>query len=102
MIAGALGFTEATTGVSSRYVGLPQIQIPTENWSLIIAIVAILSAVAGIGLGLIISGISPKKEKVHKKWVQKRIDDYKKMPKYPYFSKEDMPRSIKDYYKKTK
>lgn len=102
MIAGALGFTEATTGVSSRYVGLPQIHIPTENWSLIIAIVAILSAVAGIGLGLIISGISPKKEKVHKKWVQKRIDDYKKISKYPYFSKEDMPRSIKDYYKKTK
>jgi len=70
---------------------------------LIIVSVSILSAIAGIGVGLIISGISFKKEeRIHEKWIQKRIDDYKKRPKHPYFSKKDMPRSIKDYYKKNK
>jgi len=105
MIAGALGFTNSTLGsASSRYVGLPKIEgAVTENWFLIIVSVSILSAIAGIGVGLIISGISFKKEeRIHEKWIQKRIDDYKKRPKHPYFSKKDMPRSIKDYYKKNK
>lgn len=105
MIAGALGFTNSTLGTaSSRYVGLPKIESPIpENWLLIVASVAILSAIAGLGLGLIISGITVSKEKEEKKkWIPKRIDEYRKKPRHPYFSKKDMPRSIKDYYKKNK
>ncbi len=104
MIAGALGFTNSTLGsTSSRYVGLPEIESPVpKNWFLILVFVAILSAIAGLGVGLIISGISGSKEEKQKKWVPKKICDYKKRPKHPYFSKEDMPRSIKDYYKKQK
>ena len=103
LIAGALGFTNSTLGVSSsRYVGLPEIKSATlKNLFEILLSVAILSAIAGFGLGLIISGIAGAREK-EKKWVPKKIDEYRRRPKHPNFSKKDMPRSIKDYYKKNK
>jgi uncharacterized protein len=103
MIAGVLGFSNSTLGTAaSRYVGLPTIKIPIpENWFIILTSVAILSAIAGIGLGLIISGLNlRKKDGSIIKEKPKRIDDIRKQPKHPYFSKGDMPRSIKDYYKK--
>jgi uncharacterized protein len=112
MIAGALSFTNITTGAaSSRYVGIPEIQRPSsfnwlfENIGIILSII-VLAAIAGIGIGLIIAGVTSGKEKdkevSHKKLTPKNIDDYRGKPKHPYFSKEDMPRSIRDYYKKNK
>ena len=96
MIAGVLSFTNSSLGTtSSRYFGLPNIELSfPKDWYLIIATIGVLSIIAGIGLGLIISGIS-----------QKRIKDRvtkKERLKHPYFSNEDMPRSIKDYYKNNK
>jgi uncharacterized protein len=99
MIAGVLGFSNSTLGTAeSGYVGLPLIegQFP-RNWVLIVAAIAIFSAIAGIGLGLIFSGLSSKEEP------QKREKPRRyQPPRHPYFSREDMPRSIKDYYKKNK
>jgi uncharacterized protein len=96
MIAGVLSFTNTTLGTaSSKYVGLPKIEfsIP-KDFLAILVFISIISIIAGIGVGLIISGIrlKGKEDKVIKK---ERIND-------SYFSNEDMPRSIKDYYKKNK
>ena len=108
MIAGVLGFTNVTAGTaSSRYVGIPEINGPSaRNWLLenigIITTMLILAGMAGLGFGLIIGGIAKDKEERRKRWVPKCIENYRKRPKHPYFSKEDMPRSIKDYYKKHK
>jgi uncharacterized protein len=110
MIAGALSFTNISAGAaSSRYVGIPEIRGPSnfnwlfENIEIILSII-ILAAIAGIGLGLVIGGITSgkDKEKSHKKMTPKSIDDYGEIPKHPYFSEKDMPRSIRDYYKKNK
>jgi uncharacterized protein len=103
MIAGVLGFTNCTIGTaSSRYVGMPNIQssIP-GNFIFITVSIAIFSVLVGLGIGLIIGGISFKDSNI-KKEKTTYIDNKKNTPKNPYFSKEDMPRSIKDYYKKNK
>ena len=108
MIAGVLSFTNVTTETaSSRYVGIPELNKPlTMNWLIknfdILIIIALLSAIAGLGLGLIISGITLNKQNQKKERVPKFMTNYRKRPKHPYFSKEDMPRSIIDYYKKNK
>ena len=96
LIAGVLGFTNTTLGTtSSKYVGLLKIEssIP-KDWYLSIALIGILSIIAGIGIGLIIGGINLKRK-------EERVIK-KETIKNPYFSNEDMPRSIKDYYKKNK
>ncbi len=107
MIAGALGLTEFTSGASSRYVGVPEIlESSNLEWLLknigVVISIAILAGAVGLGFGLIISGIIIKKDEKHKKEFPKHIYEYGKMPKHPYFSEKDMPRSIKDYYKKHK
>ena len=107
MIAGALGLTEFTSGASSRYVGVPEIlESSNLEWLLknigVVISIAILAGVVGLGFGLIISGIITKKDEKHKKEFPKHIYECGKMPKHPYFSEKDMPRSIKDYYKKHK
>ncbi len=99
MIAGALGLTNVTTGTaSSRYVGTVDVSLVNNKNLLIehieiIVSIAILAVLAGVGLGLIISGIAFKRE-------DKQDKDYKRKPKHPDFTDNDMPRSIKDYYKK--
>ena len=109
LIAGALGIANVTIGTSSsRYVGIPEIRGPKTYWLLenieIVISIAILGCIAGLGLGLIISGLASSKEKkkITEKWKPKHIKDYNKRPRHPYFSEKEMPRSIKDYYKKNK
>ena len=103
MIAGVLSFTNATTGTaSSKYVGIPKLNEPLAiNWLInnfeIIIIIVIFSVIAGIGLGLIISGMTIKKEEK-----PRLVEEYKQKPEDPYLSKDEMPRSIIDYYKKNK
>ena len=108
LIAGALGFTNVSTGTSSsRYVGVPEVNSPS-NWMLenigIVISIAILGGVAGLGLGLIIGSVSfeKKRERFEKRWKQRDVKEYRKTPKHPYFTEKEMPRSIKDYYKKNK
>jgi predicted S18 family serine protease len=108
MIAGVLTFTNVTTGTtSSKYVGIPELKETSGlTWFIknleILVIIAILSAIAGLGLGLIISGMALNKKGKKEQVVPKITQDYEKAPRHPYFSKEDMPRSITDYYKKNK
>ena len=110
IIAGALCFTNFSAGASSsRYVGIPEAKTPTWrcgvfNYAEYFIFFALVGGVGGLGLGLIIGSIFSKKQKeeFYKKWVPKSIDDYRRRPRHPYFSQKDMPRSIKDYYKKNK
>ncbi|MCK4365352.1 MAG: hypothetical protein KAW45_04830 [Thermoplasmatales archaeon] len=102
MIAGVLSFSNSTLGTSSSgYVGLPVILTISEDWLFTIVTVAALALVLGLGLGLIIGGTSLK-DGEKRKPESKQISHYEKPPRHPYFSKEEMPRSIKDYYKKNK
>jgi predicted S18 family serine protease len=100
MIAGALSFTNFSGGESSsRYIGIPEINYPSEgNWFVenieVIFVILILGGIAGFGLGLIVNELRSGEKKEKKQPVKK--------PKHPYFSYEEMPRSIKDYYKKNK
>jgi len=107
MIAGALGLTDSISGTSSRYVGVPEI-LKTSNlkWLLenigVIIAIAILFGISGVGIGMIISSIIINKKGKNRKESEKIIHNYKDIPNYPHFSNEDIPRSIKDYYKKQK
>ena len=102
MIAGVLSFSNSTLGTaSSGYVGLPTILRISEDWFITIVTAAALALVLGLGLGLIIGGAFLK-DGEKKKPEFKQISHYEKPPRHPYFSKEEMPRSIKDYYKKNK
>ena len=103
MIAGALGFADSTTQSSSGYVGLPKIIRPSSlDWPLIVSVTTILAIIVGIGIGLVIGGVATNKKEDFKKLIPKQLYNYSKRPKHPYFSSEDMPRSIKDYYKKNR
>jgi uncharacterized protein len=105
MIAGALGLTEFTGGTSSRYVGVPEIFQPSsinflfQNFGIVISIIALAGAV-GIIIGIILGIITTKKELNGKN--KKEKQDFENIQTNPYFSENDIPRSIKDYYKKQK
>jgi len=107
MIAGALGLTEFTGGTSSRYIGAPDIyetstlKLLLENMGIVISI-AILIGIAGVGVGMIISGIVLNTKGKQRKEPEKRIYEYEESKSYPPFPNDDIPRSIKDYYKKQK
>jgi len=100
MIAGALSFTNMSTGTSSsRYVGIPEHGSPNlgiDFNTAAIAVAIFIGGIGGLGLGLILgSRLSKKKESSYD-------DQETRKYKNPYFSKEEMPRSIKDYNKKNK
>lgn len=97
MIAGSIGLTNVTSGTaSSRYVGAVEISaVASYNWIYenieVIISISVISAIGGIGIGLIIISITFKKgDKKVKKQKAKRAD----------FNDNQMPRSIQDYYKK--
>ena len=102
MIAGVLGFTNSTLGTaSSRYIGLPATRQPTKfNFLVEIISFSIFGALAGIGIGLVICSSLKERKKLGKE-VRKK-ENKEKIKENPYFTKEDMPRSIQDYYKKNK
>ena len=90
LIAGALRLTTSVSGgQSSRYLGVPDFQ--TRSWwsgifasLVLIMLFFLLGGLTGFGIGLIIWGLSSKQKK------------------NKYFSDQQMPRSIEDYYKKNK
>jgi uncharacterized protein len=107
IIAGALGYTSTCSGQSSRYIGVPP-KISISPWSQIVTkyfgffvFFAIVGGIGGIGIGILISAATLKKPKhatSSKKLKQVKIDDYyRKQTKY--FSGDEIPKSIKDYYK---
>jgi uncharacterized protein len=97
MIAGSLGLSNVTSGTaSSRYVGAVEINaVASNNWfneniEVIISI-GLIGAIAGIGIGLIISGIAFKRD-------DNKVNNQK--TKRTDFNNNEMPRSIQDYYKR--
>lgn len=110
MIAGALSFTNVSKEdvASSRYVGIADVNVrnmfeQVENRYIIYFLLTICAVIVGIGIGLIISGLFhyDKDTKVHIKWRPRSLNDSTEKPS-PYYNKNEMPRSIKDYYKKNK
>ncbi len=109
IIAGAIGFTSTMGGESSRYIGVPEIQISVFEREFLryfetMIIIATLSMIGGLLLGFVIGKEfkDTKKKQPIVKAKQKKIDDYYKQNLNQYFSDDDIPRSIKEYYKKKK
>ena len=110
IIAGALSFTNFSSGTasSSRYVGIPEISSNLGSGSLnsfnvTLFFIGILGGIVigcaiGLGVGSIIISIS-KKGKRNGKIERKNIETYYKR-QVQYFPDRQIPRSIKDYYKK--
>jgi len=108
MIAGALGFTNTSASTaSSRYVGVAEYTKPepTSADSILFVVIAIIiGGLGGLGFGIIIGSMYSSKDKFEKKniWEPHNVDDYSKRQRKEYFSDKEMPRSIRDYYKKNK
>ena len=111
IIAGSLGFTSMSGSQSSRFVGIPESEI--SFWSRGIfryidyfAFFVIVGVMGGLGLGILVGLASQtrrhKKKSVQQTLEQKSIDDYYQRQKTEYFAKDEIPRSIQDYYKKMK
>ena len=108
MIAGALGFTNLScTTTNSRYVGIPaftsrQARIWYKDM-LYLTGLFILGILAGIGIGLIVKGIDPKEKRKVKKRVKRRKPQQQiKKWNNQDFPDNQIPRSIRDYYKNDK
>lgn len=106
LIAGTLRFTTSCRGQSSRYVGIPEIS--TSIWekgilrySNYFFIFAIIGGIGGIGIGIMIGSMSSKKNKDKPKTTPpSKKKEYLKIQQNQFFSDENIPKSIKDYYKK--
>ena len=109
IIAGALTITSVSGGESSRFIGIPEINIPIWNKGVfkyldIVIFFAVVAFLLGLGIGLLVRGMKPegpKEEKPKIQYKQQSIDNYYKSQN-KYFSDNEIPRSIKDYYKKKK
>ena len=108
MIAGALSFTNISKGmISSRYEGIPKFSPPVRykfDFSSLLVIFG-LGCLAGLGLGLVIAGLLnqvTKSDTIVEK--EKKISNqvgYTRYKGYRYPNNQ-IPRSIKDYYRKNK
>jgi uncharacterized protein len=91
LIAGALRFTTPYGVQSSRYVGIPDTS-PVISWTVgpsrymgLFILFALIGGIAGVGFGFLIAGFFGQKKQ-----------------KEQFFTKDSIPRSIEDYYKKQK
>ena len=109
MIAGVLGFTNVSIGSgSSKYVGIPDFKsfFNICDFGLLFLIgFFLLGGAAGLGLGLIIGGLfkdnKPKRPK--KRSTGDYSQDYKLGFRDSYrYPNEELPQSIRDFYKKNK
>jgi len=107
MIAGVLGFTNVTIGISSSIeVGIPDFKSFFNIYDFgLLFFIALLGVVAGLGIGLIIGGVlKDNKNKSPKKRARSSYkQDYKPVFREHYrYPSDEIPRSIRDYYKKQK
>jgi len=107
MIAGVLGFTNITIGISSSInVGIPDFKSFFNIYDFgLLFFIALLGVVAGLGIGLIIGGVlKDNKTKSLKKRARSGYkQDYKPVFGEHYrYPSDEIPRSIRDYYKKQK
>ncbi len=107
MIAGALSFTNVSKGtISSRYEGVPKINLPIQITNIFsrlgtILIVFILGGIMGLCLGLLIALLLNNKPTKNVVINKKEKGNYKSYKGYRYPNNE-IPRSIRDYYRKNK
>jgi predicted S18 family serine protease len=107
MIAGALSFTNVSKGtISSRYEGVPKIKLPIQITNIFsrvgtIVIVFILGGILGLCLGLLIALLFNNKPTKNVIINKKEKGNYKSFKGYRYPNNE-IPRSIRDYYRKNK
>ena len=107
MIAGAISYTNTTSaGTSvSTYVGIPQANTPLSIWvlerMLFIIGIFLIGGLAGLGIGLIIGSFIGNKDKKKKPPVHYPPSTYDHRPRY-YYPNDQVPRSIREYYKKNK
>jgi uncharacterized protein len=109
MIAGALSFTNISKGaISSRYEGVPKFNSPVRykiDFSFLLVIFG-FGALAGLGLGLLIAGLFNNSSKDDAKITKekKTYDSSTSYTSYKGYSypNNEIPRSIKDYYRKNK
>ncbi|HDQ15814.1 MAG TPA: hypothetical protein ENN45_02010 [Bacteroidetes bacterium] len=106
MIAGAISYTNASAGsYKSSYVGISRVNAPLSIWVLerLVFIIGIfvLGGLAGLGIGLIIGSFLENKQKKKKPPVHYSSRTYDHTPRY-YYPNNQIPRSIKEYYKKNK
>jgi len=108
MIAGALSFTNTSSGTGSfKDVGIPERKNLSSNWILTFAIGIFVGVIAGIGIGIIAMGTSSKEEDKKPKKEEKKefkgYTEYKKSKNKNYkYPDNQVPRSIRDYYRKNK
>jgi len=112
LIPGVLSFTGTFDGQSSRYIGIPEIN--TSPWGMgifryaeylfLFAVIGGLGGLcAGVAIGLLPLAYRRRREKSNKNLISRNISNqYDKKINDEYFSDDQIPRSIKDYYKKTK
>jgi uncharacterized protein len=110
MIAGAISFTNTSVASSSsRYVGLPEFKRALGLAGILsistTVVIFIFGAIAGLGLGLMLAGMSQKKQRKRPPLRPKppfreiyRITD---RTRYQY-PEHQIPKSIRDFYKKNK
>ena len=112
LIPGVLSFTGTFNGQSSRYIGIPKINISPWNMGIFryadyFFLFALIGGLCGLCAGVVI-GLLPlayrrQREKSNKNFISRNINNqYNKKINDEYFSEDQIPRSIKDYYKKTK
>jgi hypothetical protein len=104
-----LTFTGTFGKQSSRYIDIPERSFSLWNYGILkykefFMLFAFIGGICGIILGIIICDISSKKEKekIYETKTISSINNYYKNQKNHSFSEEQMPRSIEDYYKKSK
>ena len=106
MIAGAISYTNTSVGASiSSYVGIPQVNTPLSIWilerMLFIIGIFLIGGLAGLGIGVIIGSFIGNKDKKKKPPVHYPPSTYDYRPRY-YYPNDQVPRSIREYYKKNK
>lgn len=120
IIAGSLGFSATSGEQSSRFIGIPPTvdvsywDLNMDRYHILFVFYAIIGGIGGIGIGILISVSSIKKsnEKQNSKPLkstdfassdskQMKLDRYYAKQNI-YFSDDEIPKSIKDFYKNKK
>ena len=105
LIPGVLSFTGTFGSQTSRYIGTPEIKRSYFGYSLtntknIMVLFLIIGTLSGLILGIVIGSISfRKKNEKHSTKVENSQIENKNQQEFEYFPHDDLPRSIKDYYK---
>ena len=107
LIPGVLSFTGTSDGQTSRYIGIPEINVSPwsrgilkyKEYLILFAVIGGLGGLcAGVAIGLLPSAYRRRKEKSNKNLVPRNINNhYGKKINDEYFSEDQIPRSIKDY-----